>query len=127
MKPRMSLILRPVISSMRVSPLSFMFSGLLDSLSFNAALRIEWCRSRSRYFRWDEEVLYLVVEMIRTKQYFTRRADWWEERADIRTVDDIVLASGLRAYSLRQAAILDRMSQKCDSLWEFAGELIPTE
>lgn len=64
--------------------------------------------------------------MIRTKSYFSRRADWWEERSGIRTVDDSVLASGLRAYSLRQAAILDRMSSKCDTLWEVVEDLLAT-
>lgn len=90
---------------------------------WSIGLRIEWCRSRARFRRWDEEVLRLIVEMTRTVRFFERRASWWREKAAGKDVDDAILSSGLRAYPQRQAAILDRMAERCKPLWAFAQSI----
>lgn len=90
------------------------------------ALRIEWCRDRGRYLRWDEEVLCLIVEMTRTIHYFTTRASWWRILGDRRTVHDPVLQSGLHAYAQRQAAIMERMIGKCEVLWSSVSNTMST-
>ncbi|KAJ3476825.1 hypothetical protein NLI96_g10890 [Meripilus lineatus] len=96
---------------------------LISSGHLNEGLRIEWCRSRARFRRWDEEVLRLIVEMTRTVRFFERRASWWREKAAGKDVDDAILSSGLRAYPQRQAAILDRMAERCKPLWAFAQSI----
>ncbi|KAE9389507.1 hypothetical protein BT96DRAFT_1003149 [Gymnopus androsaceus JB14] len=48
----------------------------------NEILRAEWCRSRARAHRAEEEVQYLEVEMERALLFLHWKVKWWAERQD---------------------------------------------
>ncbi|KIL55458.1 hypothetical protein M378DRAFT_90872, partial [Amanita muscaria Koide BX008] len=77
-------------------------------------LRIEWCKSRARAHRWQEECLLLEEEMSRVICFFTWRANWWTKVADY----DAALTEGRHAYALRQASIQIALKTRCSTAWE---------
>ncbi|KAF9455819.1 hypothetical protein BDZ94DRAFT_1315796 [Collybia nuda] len=83
------------------------------------ALRIEWCRSRARAHRWQEECLLLQEEMRRVKDFFSWEEKKWVERAEqVGPTLEPVLAEGLHAYAHRQAVIRDRLRTHCELVWK---------
>lgn len=67
------------------------------------ALKIEWCKARARYERWEEEVILLVEEMRRVQEYARWKADWWMSRVDLRFAVSTELREGTRAYAEEHA------------------------
>ncbi|KAJ7185969.1 hypothetical protein C8R46DRAFT_880838 [Mycena filopes] len=67
-------------------------------------IRIEWTKARARADRWREEVILLEEEMRRVLQFCKWKAKWWDDRKDSRPDASSVLAEGVRAYALEQAA-----------------------
>jgi hypothetical protein len=103
----------------------------------NIALRVEWCKTRARAHRWQEECLLLAEEIRRVLAYFNWRMEWWKENAanagiifdNIKDINpgpirDMLeranshIIAGKRAYALRQADIQLRMHNTCQSKWE---------
>ncbi|KAF8900966.1 hypothetical protein CPB85DRAFT_1228097 [Mucidula mucida] len=87
--------------------------NLAGSAGLQDALRIEWCKSRARARRYQEETEFLRVEMERYLQTLESDAAIWRSRAAgegaecTRHIPGFV--EGARAYALRQAAIKETM------------------
>lgn len=81
-------------------------------------VRVEWMKARARALRWKEELLLLPEEIRRTIAYHQWKAEWWEQRAFLRTDIDSVLAEGLRSYSARQTTIRRELAGQAHSLWQ---------
>jgi hypothetical protein len=81
-------------------------------------LRAEWCKSRARAARAEEEVILLREEMRRTLKFLEWRANWWRQRVSMRPMSDIVMREALRAFALDQAALQDRLAISFKELWQ---------
>jgi hypothetical protein len=75
-------------------------------------------KARARSLRWKEELLLLPEEIRRTIAYHQWKAEWWEQRAALRTDVDSALAEGLKAYTARQATIRRGLAGQALSLWQ---------
>ncbi|KAK0501813.1 hypothetical protein EDD18DRAFT_1307212 [Armillaria luteobubalina] len=75
------------------------------------ALCIEWCKSRTRAQRWQEECELLVEEIRRVKVTFQFYEKVWKDRAE--RVD----LSGARAYTLKQAALWQELEKSAAKQW----------
>ncbi len=81
-------------------------------------LRSEWCRSRARASRSEEEVLLLREEMRRVLKFLEWRSSWWHGRKGERLVtDDSALAEGLAAYAEEQGRLQLSLRSKFQLLW----------
>ncbi|KAG6877349.1 hypothetical protein C0993_008350 [Termitomyces sp. T159_Od127] len=84
-------------------------------------LRIEWCKSKARADRWQEEVLLLREEMTRVSRFFQTREREWKALAEINIsiyrYDDEATAQGRRAYALQQAGMYRAMAVYCEGYW----------
>ncbi|KAJ8515159.1 hypothetical protein ONZ45_g7382 [Pleurotus djamor] len=83
--------------------------------NMNEALRIEWCKTRARAHRWQEECLLLHEEMRRVVQFHEYQTNIWTSRAEV------VETEGKRAYALRQASIQRGLADKCRKSWSVAN------
>ncbi|KAL0568201.1 hypothetical protein V5O48_013793 [Marasmius crinis-equi] len=84
----------------------------------NEILRAEWCKSRARFHRAQEEVALLQEEMKRALKFLDWAATRWEGMAEAH--DNRVsggLREGRRAYALKQARIQRRLRERFDMLW----------
>lgn len=106
-------------------------------MNLTTALCVEWCKSRARAHRWQEECLLLDEEMRRVKAFFTWQVERWNDRAaqtfptlnNRLSVENSVMARGMReqevveegrrAYAHRQAAMCERIRYHCE--WKWAG------
>ncbi|KAK0471641.1 hypothetical protein IW261DRAFT_1344265 [Armillaria novae-zelandiae] len=75
------------------------------------ALRIEWCKSRARAQRWQEECELLAEEIRRVKVTFQFHEKVWKDRAE--KVDLL----GARAYALKQAALWQELEKSAAEQW----------
>jgi len=82
------------------------------------ALRVEWAKAYARVNRFAEEVELLIEEMRRGRRYLTWKSGWWREHLNTgsSSVGSLVKA-GRAAYALKQASILDALSQKFVAVW----------
>ncbi|KAF8055893.1 hypothetical protein FPV67DRAFT_1679300 [Lyophyllum atratum] len=86
------------------------------------ALRIEWCKTRARAHRWQEECLLLEEEMRRVIAFFTYQEAQWNQRAvESTAVVDPQTACGIHAYAFRQAAMRRLLITACQKAWEGIG------
>lgn len=91
------------------------------------ALRIHWCRTRARAFRWSEEVTLLEEEMRRVLAYLSWYEDLWNRRAAAaQSCEDLTLSEGQRAYALRQAEIRSSIHKHFSQLWRDVPSWIST-
>lgn len=81
-------------------------------------MRVEWLRSRARVQRWKEERLLLVEEMRRTITYLLWSASHWRSQASLRTVDDVQLQMGLKAYAFKQVDLWTSLAKRFAKKWE---------
>ncbi|KAK0436813.1 uncharacterized protein EV420DRAFT_1672100 [Desarmillaria tabescens] len=81
------------------------------------ALRIEWCKSRARAQRYQEECELLAEEMRRIQATFEYYRDLWKGR-EMRTS-----LPGAKAYALRQAALWSDLRTSAAVQW---SELLAT-
>jgi hypothetical protein len=90
------------------------------------ALRVEWCKSRSRAWRWSEEVKLLPEEMRRVLETLEWEAGKWESRGVVAESHAMSPehAEGLWAYAHRQAAIRRRMTGKFAKQWDKVPALV---
>ena len=80
-------------------------------------MRVEWGKTWARAQRWAEEVKLLQEEMRRVLEYFKWKAAWWRSKAKSRNDADLAIASGLSAYSEKQAVIVERLGQTFAKRW----------
>lgn len=85
----------------------------------NEILRAEWCRSRARACRTEEEVRYLEAEMDRTLCFLDWRATWWDNRQCHLNAGKVPqLEEGLKAYAVKQAEIQRGLRDKFSKIWK---------
>ncbi|KAH9911489.1 uncharacterized protein B0H18DRAFT_1168583 [Fomitopsis serialis] len=92
-----------------------------DDPHLQEALRVEWCKSRARAHRWEEEVHLLVEEMRRVLAYHQWMAQRWLGRHDARQDLPVEVQEGLSAYALRQAEIRTTLRSICARTWQDIG------
>ncbi|KAG6895616.1 hypothetical protein C0992_000364, partial [Termitomyces sp. T32_za158] len=92
------------------------------------ALRIEWCKSRARAQRYQEECLLLQEEMRRVLAYFDKREQHWTTIASMSYLHNLDHQSqaGMRAYAHRQAALQHSFATTCRATWKELPNLIMT-
>lgn len=76
-----------------------------------SALRIEWCKSRARAQRWQEECILLKEEMQRIIRFHIWEAETWTARAREAT------SPGACAYAWRQNAARLHLASTCTHTW----------
>ncbi|KAF8430663.1 hypothetical protein L210DRAFT_3651593 [Boletus edulis BED1] len=81
------------------------------------AIRIEWCWTQARVYRWTEEVDLLFEEQQRVLRSFDWHAEWWASKANARVVDDAALMEGLLAYAERQVSIRRSLKEWFTYMW----------
>ncbi|KAJ7576306.1 hypothetical protein C8J56DRAFT_800426, partial [Mycena floridula] len=82
------------------------------------AVRVEWAKAQVRKERWSEEVLILKEEMRHVIRFLLWQEKEWNRRGERDDDDaDVALASGLGAYTSRQADFA--ASTRCcfEDLW----------
>lgn len=94
------------------------YCHIRDILKVAIALRIEWCKSRSRAHRWQEECVLLKEEMRRVIQFHTWQAGVWEGRAKIADTD------GAHAYAWRQSWTREKLVTTCTTSWACLGDYL---
>lgn len=90
---------------------------VFDGFVCLSALRIEWCKSRARAHRWQEECILLKEEMRRITEFHTWQAQVWKTRADEEEVP-----SGACAYALRQMHSREQLTVTCTYTWRHIQE-----
>ncbi|KAK0494182.1 hypothetical protein EDD18DRAFT_1107671, partial [Armillaria luteobubalina] len=84
------------------------------------ALRIEWCKSRARAQRWQEECVLLTEEMRRVQTTFQYYAGLWKDRGKN------VGLPGARAYALKQEALWNELNANAREQWNSLKEMLPS-
>ncbi|THU75491.1 hypothetical protein K435DRAFT_814289 [Dendrothele bispora CBS 962.96] len=91
--------------------------------TFRDAVRVEWCKSRARMFRWKEEVMLLTEELRRMQHYAIWKAEWWMERrvglngGHILETISPELREGLDAYAWQQTSFQHGSALKIRERW----------
>ncbi|KDR70916.1 hypothetical protein GALMADRAFT_75522, partial [Galerina marginata CBS 339.88] len=80
-------------------------------------MRAEWSESRARVRRAIEEVRLLREEMRRTLAYLDWKAGWWISRQTLKSVEDVVLMEGLKAYCFDQSAHQLALKDLFQGIW----------
>ncbi|KAI5895150.1 uncharacterized protein SCHCODRAFT_01087923, partial [Schizophyllum commune H4-8] len=89
-----------------------------DSAYINTtAVRVEWAKARARSERWREEVMLLEEEMQRVLRHLAWTGQEWAQRADALPTRDAYMCHGLRAYALRQRAIVEAVARSFRERW----------
>ncbi|KAL0577484.1 hypothetical protein V5O48_004508 [Marasmius crinis-equi] len=84
----------------------------------NELLRAEWCRSRARARRAEEEVKLVREEMRRTLAYLGWAADKWESMiGGDGPPEEKGIAEGRVAYAVEQAAMQRALRDKFEGIW----------
>ncbi len=65
-----------------------------------------------------EEVLLLREEMRRVLRYLAWQADWWRERAQLRTDWSAAVGAGAHAYAMKQADWHERLAAHFRQKWD---------
>ncbi|KAJ7156373.1 hypothetical protein C8R46DRAFT_1040909 [Mycena filopes] len=82
-------------------------------------LRAEWAKAWARTRRWTEEVNLLKEEMRRVPVALRWKAQWWRDVAEFSGNH----GEGVRAYTSRQAALLDDIASGFEETWAGLREL----
>ncbi|KAL0576618.1 hypothetical protein V5O48_005376 [Marasmius crinis-equi] len=97
--------------------------NLEDGVDDSELLRAEWCRSRARKMRAEEEVMLVREEMRRTLQYLEWAAQQWESRKDSGEVVKRALKEGRAAFAVEQAAIQRGLRDKFARMWDNGADV----
>ncbi|KAJ7059923.1 hypothetical protein C8F01DRAFT_1254013 [Mycena amicta] len=92
--------------------------GDVDAGEIHDAVRVQWSKALARRDRWREEVLIIREEMKRVLRALVTTQATWRARSSMRSVADPGLASGLRAYALRQATIHKQIADAFYKAWD---------
>ncbi|EAU83273.2 hypothetical protein CC1G_12790 [Coprinopsis cinerea okayama7 len=113
-------------------------------------LRLEWCKTRARAHRWQEECMLLAEEMRRVLAFWNHEIDTWDRLASTLQVDPSVVTpdpsvtqnldleeiwraevdkltkirDGKVAFALRQAAIRREMVRAAEKKWGNVRDLL---
>ncbi|TFK60104.1 hypothetical protein BDN72DRAFT_779836, partial [Pluteus cervinus] len=87
-------------------------------------LRIEWCKSRARAKRWQEEVLLLQEEMKRVLLFLENEAKTWKFRAGFQSEEKGMRSEGRCAYALQQAGLREELRLHFEDMWKDVDEMI---
>ncbi|THU88535.1 hypothetical protein K435DRAFT_679607, partial [Dendrothele bispora CBS 962.96] len=99
-----------------------------DDPAFMDAVRVEWCKARARMLRWKEEVILLVEEIRRMREFSLSKATWWEGRKvgqpDMRNAYGLSaeLVEGLNAYAQQQACFERERAEAIHSRWRLLAD-----
>ncbi|KAJ7174318.1 hypothetical protein C8R46DRAFT_1214529 [Mycena filopes] len=85
-------------------------------------LRAEWAKAWARTRRWTEEVALLKEEMRRVPVALRWKAQWWRDRREVAEFAGLH-AEGARAYAARQAALMERIAERFETMWAGLREL----
>ncbi|KAL1712072.1 hypothetical protein EV715DRAFT_268149 [Schizophyllum commune] len=88
-----------------------------EEVQVHDAIRVEWAKARARSERWKEETMLLEEEMRRVLRYLKWAGSAWEARAEAGPVRDAHIRAGLRAYALRQSALLSAVDLAFRTRW----------
>ncbi|KAJ7053090.1 hypothetical protein C8F01DRAFT_1331342 [Mycena amicta] len=95
--------------------------GDVDAGEIHDAVRVQWSKALARRDRWREEVLILREEVKRVLRGLASTQAIWQARASMRPVAERGLASGLRAYALRQVAVHKRIADTFYKSWNVSA------
>ncbi|KAL0567230.1 hypothetical protein V5O48_014762 [Marasmius crinis-equi] len=84
----------------------------------NEVLRSEWCKSRARLHRAEEEVKLVKEEMRRTLEYLTWSASEWEKVPASERCSDLTLKEGMVAYRKCQARTQPELRASFRDSWQ---------
>ncbi|TFY52492.1 hypothetical protein EVJ58_g9986, partial [Rhodofomes roseus] len=98
-----------------------------ENPELHEALRIEWCKTRARAKRWQEDIELVREEMRRVLAYHKYKADEWESKANVRPALPDDYREGVSAYAHRQADIRTTMQSICEKAWRYVGTWIALE
>ncbi|KAL0569846.1 hypothetical protein V5O48_012112 [Marasmius crinis-equi] len=96
--------------------------GLEDGIDDGDLLRAEWCKSRARMKRAEEEVLMVKEERRRALEYLEWAVQRWDERKHTGETVKKALKEGRAAYAAEQAAIQRGLREKFLGLWGDSGQ-----
>ncbi|KAK0493265.1 hypothetical protein EDD18DRAFT_1310625 [Armillaria luteobubalina] len=85
-----------------------------------SSLHIEWCKSRARAQRWQEECVLLTEEMCRVQTTFQYYVGLWKDRGKN------VGLPGARAYALKQEALWNELNANAHEQWNSLKEMLPS-
>jgi len=90
-----------------------------DTDNNDDVLRSEWCKSRARAKRAQEQVKKTKEEMRRTLVFLRWKGDQWRKRVDCRGKEtERGLREGLNAYALKQASLQEELRSSFEALWK---------
>ncbi|KAF7305726.1 CxC2 domain-containing protein [Mycena chlorophos] len=106
-------------AALGTGPISWIWfvGGEGDQKELHDSVRVQWTKALARRDRWTEEVAMLREEMKRVLRSVDGEVRDWENRLELRTGVDAELATGLRAYALRQAAVCRAIGAAFRSRW----------
>ncbi|TFK59602.1 hypothetical protein BDN72DRAFT_780498, partial [Pluteus cervinus] len=101
---------------------------VINFTHFTSDLRVEWCKSRARARRWQEDVILLKEEMRRVLMFLETEASLWSLRAVFRdgTTGEIE-QEGLEAYAYQQAHQRLALKSHFEQLWAGVDDLLRTK
>jgi len=87
---------------------------------FISEMRVEWCKSWVRAYRFSKEVELVTEEMMRVLRYFSWRSEFWRKKASTSAWASMseARADGHCAYAERQAAMYRKLCEHCKELWK---------
>ena len=94
-------------------------------LTSRKVLRIEWCRTRARVMRFEEEVELLQEEMRRTLAFLQWQSAWWQDcRDESLLVSDLLQSAGTLAYAEKQTALRLALHDQFKHLWRYVEQWV---
>ncbi|TFK60098.1 hypothetical protein BDN72DRAFT_779845 [Pluteus cervinus] len=96
----------------------------LDNEELQDDLRIEWCKSRARAKRWQEEILLLQEEMKRVLLFLENEATTWKSRAAFQQEERSTRSEGMHAYAFQQAMLREELKAHFQTMWKGVDELV---
>ncbi|TFK60790.1 hypothetical protein BDN72DRAFT_778956, partial [Pluteus cervinus] len=101
---------------------------LSEGAYLSAYLRVEWCKSRARAKRWQEEVLLLREEMRRVLAFLEAQAIEWTARSGFVGVNsDDAQQEGYCAYALGQAVMRRELRAHFEEMWKDVDSYISSQ
>lgn len=95
-------------------------SGVLSYFSYLyvlLAVRVEYAKAKAWHNRWREEVLLLVEELCRCKEFSVWQSEKWLRKWGARPDTNPELREGLDAYAYLQAEYKFQYAQQVDQRW----------
>lgn len=83
----------------------------------NTDLRAEWAKSLARAERWEEEVMLLKAEMVRSLKFFECKSAEWLVMARERKGLLPDIRAGLTAYAHKQSRMCKDIAKKFAAHW----------